>query len=170
MKNIEKKISENLNEIFASKPEQGHRERFTAKLSLMQKPKRFTLKPYSAYIAAAAAVAVFAFFIFKTDTDENNYTASSDIRIAEVKQYYAMQLNEEIDATKKLLKNIDEQYRNEILGDIKLMEIDENKIPNTLDDERKAALIVSIYSRKIESLHHLQNNLLACNNDKLLTQ
>ncbi|MDR2652487.1 MAG: hypothetical protein LBC68_09285 [Prevotellaceae bacterium] len=159
MKNIEKKISENINEIFGSKPEDGHRERFAAKLSSLQKPKRRTFKLYLKYVAAAAAVVV-AFFALRTENIETEY---DDMQIAEVKQYYKMQLNDEIDATKELLQNIDEQYRNEILGDIKLMEIDDNKIPNALDDERKAALIVSIYRRKIESLHSLQSNLLAYN-------
>ncbi|MDR2065238.1 MAG: hypothetical protein LBP85_05990 [Prevotellaceae bacterium] len=162
MKNIEKKIKENKNEIFGGKPENGHRARFAAKLSLMQKPKRISFMPYLKYIAAAAVVAV-AFFIFKTEKTKNGVTAFNDVHIDEVKQYYAMQLNNEIDATKELLKNIDEQYRNEILSDIKLMEIAENKIPNALDDERKAALIVSVYRRKIEWLHNLQSNVLACN-------
>ncbi|MDR1346942.1 MAG: hypothetical protein LBJ63_00710 [Prevotellaceae bacterium] len=163
MKNIEKKISENINEIFDSKPESGHRERFAAKLSAKRKPKYMLSKPYLKYVVAAAAIAVIAFFVFKPEKTYDGNIASADINIAEVKQYYAMQLNDEIDATKELLQNIDEQYRNEILGDIKLMELDENKIPNALDNERKAALIVSIYRRKIESLQNLQSNLLACN-------
>ncbi|MDR0753985.1 MAG: hypothetical protein LBF04_01190 [Prevotellaceae bacterium] len=162
MKNTEKKIAENINEIFGSKLENGHRERFAAKLSLMQKPKRISFMPYLKYTAAAAVV-TFAFLIFKTEKTEDGDTAFYNANIAEVKQYYAMQLNNEIDAVKKLLNNMNEPYRNEILSDIKLMEIDENKIPGALDDERKAALIVSIYRRKIESLHNIQNNVLACN-------
>ncbi|MDR1552191.1 MAG: hypothetical protein LBS69_01850 [Prevotellaceae bacterium] len=162
MKNIEKKISENLNEIFDSKPASGHRERFAVKLSTWQKPKQKSFTLYLKYIAAAAAV-VIAFLVLKTENIENGNTATNEIHIAEVKQYYKMRLHDEIDATKELLKNIDEQYRNEILSDIKLMEIDGNKIPSALDDERKAALIVSIYRRKIASLHSLQNNLLAYN-------
>jgi hypothetical protein len=162
MKNIEKKITENLNEIFGGKPENRHRERFAAKLSAMQKPKHRSFMLCFKYIAAAAVVTL-AFFIFKTEKTEDNITAFNDVHIDEVKQYYAMQMNNEIDATKELLKNIDEQYRNEILSDIKLMEITENKIPNALTNERKAALIVSIYKRKIKSLHNMQNNLLACN-------
>ncbi|MDR2293284.1 MAG: hypothetical protein LBE11_07410 [Prevotellaceae bacterium] len=163
MKNVEEKISENINEIFGGKPEKGHRERFAEKLSLMQKPKHKSFISYLKYIATTAAVVAVAFFVFKTEKTEDKSTAFNDVHIAEVKQYYAMQLNDEIDATKELLKNIDEPYRNELLSDIKLMEIDENEIPNTLDNERKTALVVSIYKRKIESLHNLQSSLLACN-------
>ncbi|MDR1199672.1 MAG: hypothetical protein LBK94_11805 [Prevotellaceae bacterium] len=161
MKALEKKIQKHINDIYDCKPENGHRERFEAKLSAKRKPKYMLSKPYLKY--AAAAIAVIAFFVFKPEkTDDCNIT-SADINIAEVQQYYAMQLNDKVDAVKDILQNIDEQYRNEILGDIKLMEIDENKIPNMLDNERKTALIVSIYKRKIESLQNLQNNLLACN-------
>jgi hypothetical protein len=162
MKNIEEKIWNHINEIVDGKPENGHRERFAAKLSAKHKPAYMLPKPYLKY-AAAAAIAVIAFFVFKPEKAENGNIALTNINIEEVKQYYAMQLDDEVNTIKKLLDNVDEQHRNEILNDIKLMRMDENKIPNALDDERKAALIVLIYRRKIESLHSLQNNLLACN-------
>ncbi|MDR1984031.1 MAG: hypothetical protein LBQ28_04315 [Prevotellaceae bacterium] len=160
MKNIEKKIRENTNEIFGNEPSDGHRERFAEKLSIMQKPKRIFLTPYLKYVAAAAII-VATLFVFKPETAENDNTAYENTRIVEVERYYAMRLDEEIDVTKELLKNIDKQYSSEILGDIQLMRIDKGNLPNALNDDRKAAIIVSVYSKKIESLKNIQNNLLA---------
>ena len=163
MKNIEKKIEENINEIFDYKPESGHRQRFEQKLSYMQKPKRIDFLAWTKYAAAAAAIIVIAFLAVKPQTLENENTALNDINIVEVEQYYGMLLDNEICATEKLVCNVDEQYRNELLRDIKLMQNNENNIPDALDDDAKAAVIMLVYTRKIESLQNIQNNLLAHN-------
>ena len=162
MKNLEKKIQENIDEIFDFKPENGHCQRFEQKLAKQQKNKCTYRSTWLKY-AAAAAIITIAFFVFELQTSENEDMALHDIHIIEVERYYAMQLDDEIRATKQLLDNIDEQYRNELLSDIKLMQIDKGIIPSALDDERKTALIVSVYTRKIESLQNLQSNILAYN-------
>jgi hypothetical protein len=162
MKNIEQKIRKNTSKIFYSEPANGHRERFAEKLSAMQKPKRIAFVSRFGYIAAAVIIATFIVFAPQPAEDEN--TAWNDIRIIEVQRYYAMLLDDEVETTKTLLQSIDEQSRNEIFKDIKLMQADNGIIPDALTDEEKAAIIVSVYSRKFESLQNLQDNMLAYNN------
>ena len=162
MKNLEKKIQENISEIFYYKPESGHRQRFEQKLTEQQKIKKMYRLSWLKY-AVAAAIITIAFFVFAPQISENKNTTWQDIHIVEVERYYAMQLDDEIRATKQLLQNIDEQCRNELLRDIKLMQSDQNNIPTALDDEKKVAVIVLTYTRKIESLQNLQSNILAYN-------
>ena len=161
MKNIEKKIQENVNEILDCKLENGHRQRFEQKLAAQQKNKHVYNLTWLKYTAAAAAILIAALFVFKPQTSDNSNTALHDIHIIEVERYYAMQLDNEIRTTKKLLLNIDEQYRDEVLHDIKLMQSDKDNLPNALADEAKAAVIVSAYTRKIESMQNIQTNLIA---------
>ena len=154
-------------EFDTDEPTQGHFERLEAKLtavqklSAQQKSKRVYTLTWLKYAAAAAAILIIAFFIVKPQAPNTTSIALHNAHIVEVEQYYAMQLNNEIRATKKLLVNIDEQDRNEVLQDIKLMLSDRDDIPNALDDEAKEAVIALSYTRKIEALQNLQTNLLA---------
>jgi hypothetical protein len=162
MQNLEHKIQENIDEVFDFKMESGHRQRFEQKLAIQRKQKRTFHLTWLKYAAAAAAITV-TFFIFELQTSENENISRYDVHIVEVERYYAMQLDNEISTTTQLLNNVDEQYRDELLHDIKLMLTSENNIPNALDDEAETAVIVSVYTRKIESLQNLQSNLLAYN-------
>lgn len=163
MKNTENKIRENVNQIFDSQPAEGHRERFAKKLLSQKKNKRNARIINFGYAASIAAAIIVALIIFKPEfsDSETENISWEDIRIVEVQRYYAKLLDNEINTTKELLQNIDETERSNVLSDIEMMKTDNNIIPNKMTDEEKAAVIVSVYSRKIESLQNLQNNLLA---------
>ena len=165
MKNIEQKIRENTNEIFGNEPTSGHRERFAEKLSKTQKSKTIPFVSRLRYIVSAAAAIIVALFIFKPNSIDDENVAWKDNRIIEVQRYYAMLLEDEMEATKMILENIDDESRTEIYNDIKLMQTENNFISNALTDDEKAAIIVSVYSQKIESLQNIQSNLLAYNNE-----
>jgi hypothetical protein len=161
MKNIEEKIRENAEKIFEAKLPEAHRERFADKLAKAGKTKRRALILRLAYSTSVAAAILVGLLIFKPSDNENTaFEANKEIRIADVQQYYAMQLENEIEATKAALKNVDAENRQRIIADMEKMQTSDNDILSSrLDDEKKAALLCSNYSRKVEVLQNLQRNL-----------
>jgi len=76
--------------------------------------------------------------------------------LADVRNYYSMQLEEQIEATKLLIQNVNEEYRKDLLDNIE--QIGNEPVPDVqIPDDEYIVLIANVYSNKIEVLQNLQD-------------
>jgi len=108
------------------------------------------------FAGAAAVAAVIAGFIFLTDTTTDEQDGS---RIEDVRNYYSMQLEEQVDATKTLAQGIrEEKYRDALLVNIE--RIESEPVPDVvMPDDDYIVLMANIYTKKIEVLKNIQSNI-----------
>jgi hypothetical protein len=101
--------------------------------------------------AAAAAVLAGILFLLNRPADEPHGTELADVR-----NYYSMQLEEQADATRHLALNVDDACRETLLAGIERIEnipIPEVQIP----DDEYIVLIATVYENKMEALQNIQN-------------
>jgi hypothetical protein len=103
-------------------------------------------------IASVAAAAVIAGFIFRLKPS----VVDSQPNREDVCNYYNMQLEEQVDATRQLLHHVDEAHREVLLADVERIENEPLPDVQLMDDEY-IVLIAGIYTSKIETLQNLQN-------------
>ena len=185
---FESEVKKHAGDIFGQNCElpEGHRERFEQRLkarrgNLMDdneqkyiisepekeldnipdtetvKQKKGIFIQFEKWFAGAAAVAaVIACFIFLTDTTTEEQDGS---RIEDVRNYYSMQLEEQVDATKTLAQGIrEEKYRDALLVNIE--RIESEPVPDVvMPDDDYIVLMANIYTKKIEVLKNIQSNI-----------
>jgi hypothetical protein len=162
---LENKIRKHAGEIFGRDTElpSGHRGRFEERLKMLHASRRtgncrerrnglrIRLKKRS-IASVAVAAAVVAGFVFLPDPSAG---IRPDPELADVWNYYRMQLEEQIDATKELIRHVDEAHREELLADIE--QIENEPVPKVqLTDDEYIVLIADVYTGKIETLQNLQ--------------
>ena len=178
---VKKRASEILEQ--GKEPPAGHRERFEQRLKEPQKVelninkslgvRRTSEQPYcndetatvagksrkvvllrKVLVAVTAAAAVIAGFVIlhNRSTEE-----SHESMIVDVRNYYDMKLEEQIDATKQLLQSINQdEQRMIILANIE--QIKKETVPDVqIPDDEYIILIANVYTNKIEVLQNLQN-------------
>lgn len=171
---LENKIREYTGEILGKgvEPSAGHRERFEHRLKAFQAsyPASSTLnvstgqpetvrKPAKVvsirkWLAASVAVAavIISFVLLMNPPVENQ----SEPALADVRNYYNMQLEEQADATRQLVMQVDEAYREVWLTNIE--QIENESIPDIqIPDDEYIVLIADVYTNKIEILQNMQN-------------
>lgn len=171
---LENKIKEYTGEIFGkgTEPPAGHRERFEHRLKAFQagystsstlnvsveQPATFrkstkvvSLRKWLAASVAAAAV-IISFVLLLNPPVENQ----SEPALADVRNYYNMQLEEQADVTRQLVMQVDEAYREVWLTNIE--QIESESIPDVqIPDDEYIVLIADVYTNKIEILQNMQN-------------
>ena len=111
--------------------------------------------PLRKIIATIAAAAIFVGFLIIHNIQADD---SPSTELAEVRNYYNLLLEEQIDATKQLIQNIDEEGRREAL--LENIEQINSPIPEVqMPDDEYIILIANVYTSKIESLQDLQDIL-----------
>ena len=149
---------------------EGHRERFEQRLKAHRsfltenvpdtgavEQKKGSIVLFEKWFAGAAAVAaVIAGFIFLTYTMTEEQDGSG---IENVRNYYSLQLEEQVDATKTLAQGIrEEKYRDALLNDIE--RIENEPVPDVImPDDEYIVLMANIYTKKIEVLQNIQSNI-----------
>ena len=104
-------------------------------------------------IAAISAAAVLAGFMFLRDSFVEE---SESQELTDVRNYYSMQLEEQIEATKLLIQNVNEEYRKDLLDNVE--QIGNESVPDVqIPDDEYIVLIANVYSNKIEVLQNLQD-------------
>lgn len=182
---LENKIREQAGEIFGKDRElpSGHRERFERQLDELHTGRRagdcqeagcpahaenvtwagqMGGKPQKSgkvislvkWLATSAAVAaVVAALVFLPDPSAAN---QPDSKLADIRNYYTMQLEEQVDATKQLIQRVDEVHREALLANIR--QIENEPVPDVqITDDEYIVLIAGVYTHKIETLQNLQN-------------
>ena len=154
----------------------GHRERFEQRLKEYRdsltdnderskpeivpdtgivKQKKGIIVQFEKWFAGAAAVAaVIIGFMFITNTATEEQT---DLRVDDVRNFYSMQLEEQVEATKLLVSKVDEEdYRKFLSTNIE--QIENTAVPDVqITDEEYIVLIANVYTDKIEALMNMQN-------------
>ena len=151
---LENKIREHAEELFGSEPIKGHRDRFADRLDAVHRTKRISIYKIITYISVAAVFAGCVFLLHRT-LKPDNYEGES---LAEVQNYFSMQLQEKIEAIEQLLQKVDEEERSNLIRDIDNMQKEADFIIQD-SDEKNTAFIVMTYSAKIEALQHIHNIL-----------
>lgn len=158
---LENKIKKHAEEIFGQgkNPPAGHRVRFEQRLKEQQKvrmqnernTRRLPIKKYVLRVAAVAALLAGLLWGWQQKTDESAYPD-----VAEVRNFYHIQLEEQVDATKQLVQMIDGKHRDALLAHVE--HIEKDPIPEVqLPDDEYIVLLADVYSQKIESLQHIQH-------------
>jgi hypothetical protein len=105
-------------------------------------------------IISVAVAAVMAGFVFLLNLFVEKY--QPDQKLADVRNYYKMQLEIQVDETRRLIQHVDETYREALLANIE--QIENEPLPDVLiTDDEYIVLIAGIYTRKIETLQNVQN-------------
>ncbi|MDR1407342.1 MAG: hypothetical protein LBJ23_04770 [Tannerella sp.] len=153
---LEKKIRKHVDILFDREPPTDHRERFAVKLAARKK-KRHTvmIRRICGITAAAAAVIISAVFLPIPFAEHAGN--SDDEPFGDVRNYYVMLLEDEVESTRQLLELVDSRNREEILQDIELLRAEPVFILEK--GEQNETLLVNVYSSKIEALQHIQNIL-----------
>ncbi|MDR2147332.1 MAG: hypothetical protein LBE91_12815 [Tannerella sp.] len=151
---LENRLRENAGAIFGQEKElpAGHRERFERRLK--ERSNRKWKIRLIATVAAAAVIAGFVFFpnLFaaKQQNDEP----------ANVRSYYNMLLKEQAEATRQLIRQVDETHREVLYANVELIE--NNPAPDVqLPDDEYVILIADFYRNKIERLQNIQDIIAA---------
>ena len=177
---FEYEIKKHAESIFGQGSElpEGHRERFEQRLKERRnsltdnnerskpeivpdtgivKQKKGIIVQFEKWFAGAAAVAaVIIGFMFLTDTMTEEQTGP---RVDDVRNYYSMQLEEQVEATKLLVSKVDEEDYREFLSS-NIEQIKNTAVPDVqVTDEEYIVLIASVYTDKIEALRNMQNIL-----------
>jgi hypothetical protein len=160
---LEKKIREQAGVLFDAALPAGHRERFAAKLAARKNVRRMALLRRIGGYAALAAALVSA--VFLADTFTGNAGDGNEEPFDDVRNYYVMLLEEEVESTRLFLQCLDSRSREEVLRDIEAIRTEH--IPFRDGNERNEALLVDVYSSKIEALQHIRN-ILSENNNQLI--
>ena len=152
---LENKIREHAGEIFGNEPIGGHRERFAGKLAANNKTKRIPIHKIIRYLSIAAVFTGCIIFLQHILKKGNIQEIES---LAEVQNYYSMQLQEKIDNIEQILRQVDENDRISLMEDIEKMQ-QEAEFSMQESDENNIAFVVMTYSSKIEALQHIYHIL-----------
>ena len=139
----------------------GHRERFEQRLktanaeAIRQSGKVAAWK--TRFIATAAAAAVLTGFVFLLNPFAGEQASTE---LADVRNYYSMLLEEQVEATRQLIQQVDETNREILFTDVELIEND--PIPDVqITDDEYIILVANFYTNKIEILQDMQNIIIA---------
>jgi len=76
----------------------------------------------------------------------------------EVQRYYAMKLDHELEATRALIGDTENEDRRALLEELQAMQAE--GVPDVqLPDDERITLIVRVYTSKIDALKHIQTQL-----------
>ncbi|MDR0574511.1 MAG: hypothetical protein LBG96_10870 [Tannerella sp.] len=104
------------------------------------------------FITTVAAAAILAVFIFLLNPFTEKRQGSE---LADVRNYYNMKLEEQTDATRQLIQQMDEAHREVLLANVEYIE--NEPIPDLqIPDDEYIILIASVYTNKIETLRNIQ--------------
>jgi hypothetical protein len=104
-------------------------------------------------VASVAVAAVVSVFLFLSDL---SYGSQPSPELADVRNYYNMQLEEQVDVTRQLVQHVDKAHREALLANIEQIENEPVPVVQIPDDEY-IVLIADVYTNKIETLQNLQN-------------
>ncbi|MDR0743377.1 MAG: hypothetical protein LBF05_03350 [Tannerella sp.] len=105
-------------------------------------------------IASVAVAVVIAGFVFLLNPSAGSSQPNQEL--ANVRNYYNMQLEEQLDATRQLIRQVDGAYREILLANIE--QIKNEPLPDVqITDDEYIVLIADVYTGKIEVLQNLQN-------------
>ena len=146
---LENRLQAQAAEIFAADtPPAGHRERFAQRLDAeraLRRRRRLSWRLAIGAVALAAAVA----------SDGCDDAAESPV---EVQRYYAMKLDHELEATRALIGDTENEDRRALLEELQAMQVE--GVPDVqLPDDERITLIVRVYTSKIDALKHIQTQL-----------
>ncbi|MDR1602810.1 MAG: hypothetical protein LBS42_10340 [Tannerella sp.] len=150
---LENKIRTHAETIFGCELKAGHRERFAGKLAAKRNRRPVPVRIITVCTTAAAAIAAAVFLLttFVRPVDDRDDESFDDVR-----NYYNMLLEDEIESTEQILLTIDNRYREEIRQDIEFIRSETSFMES---GEQNKVLLVNIYSSKIEALQHIRNIL-----------
>jgi hypothetical protein len=152
---LEKKIGEHADAVFAAAPPAGHRERFAAKLAARrERGRRAVLRRICGYAAVAAA---FVAAVFLANRFAGREDGGGEEPFDDVRNYYVMLLEEEVESTRPLLQRVDSRSREELVRDIESICAEHAAFRD--GGERNEALLVNVYSSKIEAVQHIRSIL-----------
>jgi hypothetical protein len=152
---LEKKIREQAGVLFDAALPADHRERFAAKLAARKNVRRTAMLRRICGYAALAAALVSA--VFLADTFAGKAGDGDEEPFDDVRNYYVMLLEEEVESTRLLLQRVDSRDREEVLRDIEAIRTEH--IPFRDSSEGNETLLVNVYSSKIEALQHIRDIL-----------
>jgi len=157
---FEKRLKENAETIFGQgkKLPAGHRQRFELRLKEFNSgltvkstvKKRKAWKTLSLAIVSAAAILAGIVFLWNPFAENQPNT-----ELIEVRNYYNMLLEEQAEATRQLIMQVDENQREILFSNVELIENEPTPEVQIPDDEY-IILIASFYTNKIESLQNIQ--------------
>jgi len=160
---LENRIKENAEAIFEPDMElpDGHRQRFEQRLETVRVGQGEETAGKSDKIASwkigfittvVVAAALIGFvFLLNPFAKEQNRNALADVR-----NYYNMQLEEQADATRNLILQVDETHRETLFANVDFIE--NEPLPDVqITDDEYIILIADFYSTKIETLQNIQN-------------
>ncbi len=165
---LEKELRARAAEIFAAdEPPAGHRERFVGRLDAWRasrRRRRLSWRLTFGAVTLAAAVALTAVWLWPTTTATNDVRSDDATESpVEVQRYYAMRLDHELEATRTLIDNIDDEDRRDLLDELHAMQAED--VPDVqLADDEQITLIVRVYTSKIDALKRIQTQLSISHN------
>ena len=113
-------------------------------------------------VALAAAVALTAVWLWPTTVASDGCDDAAESPV-EVQRYYAMKLDHELEATRTLIDNIDDEDRRDLLDELHAMQAEDMPDVQLADDEQ-ITLIVRVYTSKIDALKRIQTQLSISHN------
>jgi len=154
---FEKRLKDHAETIFGQgkKLPAGHRERFDLRLKEFNSglTVKSTAKKRTAWKALSLAIAaVLAGIVFLWNPSVEN---QPNTELTEVRNYYNMLLEEQAEATRQLIMQVDENQREILFSNVDLIENEPTPEVQIPDDEY-IILIASFYTNKIESLQNIQ--------------
>jgi hypothetical protein len=162
MKPLDEYIRGSLDRFNTEEPLEGHFDRFTEKLTQMEK-KRIS-HPWT-IVLKIAAVLVLGFFVAYAAIHEfsimknsslNNFAGAADPELNEAVQFYSTQLSISYNKIQNLRFNNDQNEKKQVLRELSEMDKQVKAMKKDLeqnpDDERIVHAIINFYQVKIEMM------------------
>jgi hypothetical protein len=182
-KQLENQLRENAEIIFGQKKElpAGHRDRFEKRLKASKTGQKSAYNKKALPIEAKTdnneasrksgivkslkiglitSVAVAAILIGIVFLLNPFYKEPKSNELADVRNYYDMLLEEQAEATRQLIQQVDEVHREILFANVKFIENEPIPVIQIPDDSY-IILIASIYTTKIETLQNIQELIKA---------
>ena len=155
-------IRDNVDRFNDEEPPEGHRERFERRLkSISDKKQNKTLisKNLLFYLSAAAVIIGIAsslLFIADNGNNANTLCLLSD-EMTEAQNYYASELNLNVEKLEKILVCVDEETQTEIMSEIEIIMEDSKNLPSILcnDNDESFGILLEFYNSKIHTVQNI---------------
>ncbi len=155
---LEDFVKDNYEEFNDHEPVDGHFERFETKLKRNREPQYFSFKPYYWVAAFFIGLVIVSSLYFNYQVNLSKDCIPSE-EIQNIQNYYAAQMNEEIEKLQFVLEDVTPDIRTKIIEDVQTMKNDSEKLPATFckgpNNKKAIAVIITHYEAKIKAIRSI---------------
>ena len=153
-------IKNNADKFNDEEPPEGHRQRFEQRLkgiSVKKRNKIPILKNAYFYPAAAIIIGITSGLLFLARSGNAAHICLLSEEMLETQNYYASELDTNVERLKKILADVDADARAEVMTEVEIIMEDSEKLPPVLcnNNDESFNVLVNFYNSKINTVQNI---------------